>query len=68
MYKVKIVLLMLLTVLLISCGNSDNNGGKGTEIKKTAKIRVGYMPDFSGTSAAAIALEKGFFEEENLDV
>lgn len=65
MYKKKIVLLLtLLTVLLISC----SNGGKETEVKKTAKIRVGYMPDFSGTSAAAIALEKGFFEEENLDV
>lgn len=64
MREKKIVLLTLLTVLLISCGNSDNNGGKGTEIKKTAKIRVGYMPDFSGTSAAAIALEKDFLKRK----
>ena len=26
------------------------------------------MPDFSGTSAVAIAKEKGFFDEEHLDV
>ncbi|WP_300754965.1 ABC transporter substrate-binding protein [uncultured Brachyspira sp.] len=65
MYNRKIVLLTLLTVLLISCANG---GSKEEEVKKAARIRVGYMPDFSGTSAAAIALQKGFFEEENLDV
>ncbi|PCG18955.1 ABC transporter substrate-binding protein [Brachyspira sp. G79] len=65
MYNKKIVLLTLLAVLLISCANG---GSKEPDVKKIARIRVGYMPDFSGTSAAAIALEKGFFEEENLNV
>ena len=61
------ILSVALTALVISCsgGNkqpsSQANGGLD-------KIRVAYMADFSGTSAAAVAQEKGFFKEENLDV
>ena len=56
---------LFIIILAISCSNKSND--IATEFK-TYKIRVGYMPDFSGTSAVAIASEKGFFKEENLDV
>ncbi|WP_157152147.1 ABC transporter substrate-binding protein [Brachyspira sp. SAP_772] len=54
------VLLFLILSCFVGCSKNDD--------KEADKIRVGYLADFSGTSAAAIAKEKGFFEEENLDV
>ena len=65
MMKFRIVFLVLFAALSISCKEKTSN--TAYEIK-TEIIRVGYMPDFSGTSAAAIAQEKGYFQEEGLNV
>ncbi|WP_297204074.1 ABC transporter substrate-binding protein [uncultured Brachyspira sp.] len=65
MMKFRIVFLVLFAALSISCKEKTSN--TADEIK-TEIIRVGYMPDFSGTSAAAIAQEKGYFQEEGLNV
>ena len=60
------ILLLILSVLIISCSNKKENDNINNTVK-TEIIKVGYMPDFSGTSAAAIAKEKGYFAEEGLD-
>ena len=52
---------LFIIILAISCSNKSND--IATEFK-TYKIRVGYMPDFSGTSAVAIASEKGFLKKK----
>lgn len=53
-------LLVCIMFISISCGES-----KSSELDS---IKVAYLADFAGTSAAAIAQEKGFFKEENLEV
>lgn len=58
--------IIFLLCISISCARGNTSSENDNE--KTYKIRVAYMPDFSGTSAAVIAKEKGFFKEENLDV
>lgn len=55
-----IIFMFLILSCFVGCGKNDD--------KEPDKIRVGYLADFAGTSAVAIAKEKGFFEEENLDV
>ena len=61
------ILSVALAALVISCsgGNKQPSSQANGALDK---IRVAYMADFSGTSAAAVAQEKGFFKEENLDV
>ncbi|WP_297296237.1 ABC transporter substrate-binding protein [uncultured Brachyspira sp.] len=74
--KQLILLFILLAVIGISCNNNQNNNSKenkeiNAENENTAKpikINVGYLAEFAGASAVAIAKEKGYFEEENLDV
>ncbi|MBW5409866.1 transporter substrate-binding domain-containing protein, partial [Brachyspira hampsonii] len=61
------ILSIALIALIISCSGGNNTASSQTN-SSLDKIRVAYMADFSGTSAAAIAQEKGFFKEENLDV
>ena len=58
----KMIYIFFIVIILISCNNKK-------EEDKTAntKIKVGYLYEFAGASAVAIAKEKGFFEEENLD-
>ena len=58
----KIIYIFFIVITLISCNNN-----KEKEKPANTKIRVGYLYEFSGSSAVAIAKEKGFFEEENLD-
>ena len=72
--KQLILLFILLAVIGISCNNNQNNNSEeNKEINtentdKPIKINVGYLAEFAGASAVAIAKEKGYFEEENLDV
>ncbi|MEI0605745.1 ABC transporter substrate-binding protein [Brachyspira pulli] len=71
--KQLILLFILLAVIGISCNNQNNNSEENKEINtentdKPIKINVGYLAEFAGASAVAIAKEKGYFEEENLDV
>lgn len=58
----KIIYIFFIVITLISCNNN-----KEKEKPANTKIRVGYLYEFAGSSAVAIAKEKGFFEEENLD-
>ena len=56
----KIICIFFIIITLISCNNN-----KEKDKLTNTKIRVGYLYEFAGASAIAIA--KGFFEEENLD-
>ena len=58
----KIIYIFFIVITLISCNNN-----KEEEKPANTKIRIGYLYEFAGSSAVAIAKEKGFFEEENLD-
>ena len=58
----KIIYIFFIVITLISCNNN-----KEKEKPANTKIRVEYLYEFAGSSAVAIAKEKGFFEEENLD-
>ncbi|OEJ13632.1 nitrate ABC transporter [Brachyspira hampsonii] len=60
------ILSIALMALIISCSGGNNTSSQTNG--SLDKIRVAYLADFAGTSAAAIAQEKGFFKEENLDV
>ncbi|MEI0508901.1 ABC transporter substrate-binding protein [Brachyspira intermedia] len=70
MSKKNILLLSFIMILFVSCEKKTEKAVKTVNVLPARKyqIRVGYMPDFSGTSAVAIAKEKGFFDEEHLDV
>ena len=59
----KIIYMIFIIISIISCSNKEE---KENKVQKT-KIRVGYLYEFAGASAVAVAKEKGFFEEENLD-
>ncbi|CRF33268.1 nitrate ABC transporter [Brachyspira suanatina] len=61
------ILSIVLISLIISC-SKENKQSVSLSNDTADKIRVAYLADFAGTSAAAIAQEKGFFKEENLDV
>ena len=61
----KIIFILFIYITIISCDKikkQENNSTNNT------KIRVGYLREFAGASTVAVAKEKGFFEEENLDV
>ena len=58
----------VLVSLMLSCSGGESKNTSEANNQEAAKIRVAYLADFAGTSAAAIAQEKGFFKEENLDV
>lgn len=60
----KIICIFSILIILISCNIKKEEESKPIN----TKIRVGYLYEFAGASAIAIAQEKGFFEEENLDV
>ena len=60
MLKRVVPILSIMILLLCSCFDEQ---GKGRNV-----LRIGYHPNFGGSSAVAIALEKGFFEQEGLDV
>ena len=64
------LLLFIIMIMFVSCEKKTEETVKTVNIKPGKKypIRVGYMPDFSGTSAVAIAKQNGYFDEENLDV
>ena len=61
------VLSMALIALIISCSGGNKQPASSSS-GTLDKIRVAYLADFAGTSAVAVAQEKGFFKEENLDV
>ncbi|CRF33267.1 nitrate ABC transporter [Brachyspira suanatina] len=63
----KNIILLFIMILFVSCEEKIEKV-EDTAAKKIYPVRVGYMPDFSGSSAVAIAKEKGYFDEENLDV
>lgn len=67
MKKTMHILLLLIAsmFLTVSCGGNNAASQNSAE---ASKIRVAYLADFAGTSAAAIAQEKGFFTEEGLEV
>lgn len=56
-----VILLVLAAAALPRCGD----GGKSENF---TRLQVGYHPNFGGTSAVAIGIEKGYFEDEGLDV
>lgn len=58
----KTIYLLIIIFIILSCSNNKNNIDNNI-----IKIKVGYLSDFAGASAIAIAKGKGFFEEENLD-
>ena len=58
----KTIYLLIIIFIILSCSNNKNNIDNNI-----IKIKVGYLSDFAGASAIAIAKKKGFFEEENLD-
>ena len=60
----KKIIFILFIFILISCSNKKEDDNQTNKIK----IRVGYLAEFAGASTAAVAKEKGFFDEENLDV
>ena len=64
------LLLFIIMIMFVSCEKKTEETVKTVNITPGKKypIRVGYMPDFSGTSAVAIAKQNGYFDEENLDV
>ncbi|MEI0557425.1 ABC transporter substrate-binding protein [Brachyspira intermedia] len=71
MNKKNILLLsFIIMILFVSCGEKTEKVGKTENVvpERKYQIRVGYMPDFSGTSAVVIAKEKGYFDEEHLNV
>ncbi|KLI35954.1 ABC transporter substrate-binding protein [Brachyspira hyodysenteriae] len=61
------ILSMAVISLIISC-SGGNKAPAASADGTLDKIRVAYLADFAGTSSVAIAQEKGFFKEENLDV
>ncbi|OEJ13707.1 nitrate ABC transporter [Brachyspira hampsonii] len=58
----KVIYIFFIIIILISCSKT-----KEEDKPANTKIRIGYLYEFAGASAVAIAKEKGFFEEENLD-
>lgn len=78
--KKLIHIFILLSVISISCNNKEPNENKDIKDSKEVNnikdentppkihINVGYLSEFAGASAVAIAKEKGYFDEENLDV
>ncbi|MDO6994658.1 ABC transporter substrate-binding protein [Brachyspira innocens] len=58
----KTIYLLIIIFIILSCSDNKNNIDNNI-----IKIKVGYLSDFAGASAIAIAKGKGFFEEENLD-
>ena len=58
----KIIFIFFIIISIISCSSKKEENKQNYD-----KIRVGYLYEFAGASAVAIAKEKGFFEEENLD-
>ena len=61
----KIIIILFIMAFAVSCTGNKTSAESSSSADK---IRVAYLADFAGTSAAAIAQEKGFFKEENLDV
>lgn len=82
--NVKKFLAMLLTVAMLggalaACGGGDTTstpsgntgtpaGNSETPTVETVDINVGYMPNYGGLWSLMTAKEKGFFEEEGLNV
>ena len=82
--NVKKFLAMLLTVAMLggalaACGGGDTTstpsgntgtpaGNSETPTVETVDINVGYMPNYGGLWTLMTAKEKGFFEEEGLNV
>lgn len=60
MRKVRVIPILLLLLVFCSCFNDHK--------AENDVLRVGYHPNFGGSSAVAIAVKMGFFEEEGLDV
>ena len=64
----KIIYIIFYLVFIISCNSNEvKESEKENTENNFIKIKVGYISDFAGASAIAIAKKKGFFEEENLD-
>ena len=64
----KIIYIIFYLVFIISCNSNEvKEFEKENTENNFIKIKVGYISDFAGASAIAIAKKKGFFEEENLD-
>ena len=82
--NVKKFLAMLLTVVMLggalaACGGGETTstpsgntgtpaGNSETPTVETVDINVGYMPNYGGLWSLMTAKEKGFFEEEGLNV
>lgn len=63
----QVVYIICILIFMISC-NKNNEEKKSEKKDNVVNIKVGYLNEFAGASAIAIAKEKGFFEEENLEV
>ncbi|WP_020005921.1 ABC transporter substrate-binding protein [Brachyspira innocens] len=64
----KAVCIIISIIFIISCNSNEIKETEKESIENNSiKINVGYLSDFAGASAIAIAKNKGFFEEENLD-
>lgn len=75
-----IAVVLSIAMILSACGNKENSNNAGNQSqapqtggespapkKDPAKVKVGLLK-LTGSAPLFIAMEKGFFEEENLDV
>jgi len=73
MKKLSALIIVLCVVLLAACsqgggGSTQPSGsGAGGDGQKLVKLKVGYLPISSG-AGTFIALEKGYFEQEGIQV
>lgn len=58
---------VLLGAAMILCGCQGRTERDQAGEQDLKKIRIGYHPNFGGSSVVSIGIEKGFFEEEGLD-
>jgi len=61
------IALISIIFLLAACGGNNNNNGNESGEAKEATVDIGMLK-LTSSAPLFIAIEKGFFEDENLDV
>jgi len=60
---------IIIAVLVIGCSSNDeNNDQTNNSEEDSMTLKLGYMPNYGGLNAVVPAIEKGYFEEEGLDI